>query len=118
MVNLSDFHGETVVVNFWATWCGPCRSEIPDLSAFQQAHPEVHLLGVSVDERMSAAGVRAAARRLGAEYTILLDPTSAAAGPYNVSTLPTTIVIGPDGTVMDTVIGTVSERKLERMIAF
>ena len=115
MVRLSDFEGQTVVLNFWATWCGPCRAEIPDLAAFQEANPDVKLLGISVDEQLGARGVAATARRLGADYTILLDPTSTAAAPYSVHTLPTTIVIGPDGTVVDTAIGTVSERKLERM---
>lgn len=115
LVTLSDLRGETVVVNFWATWCGPCRSEIPDLTAFQKANPHIVLLGVSVDERKGPAAVAREAARLGAEYQILLDPTGIAATPYSISTLPTTVVIGPDGTVLQTAVGTVSERQLTRM---
>lgn len=114
-VSLSDFHGETVVLNFWATWCGPCVSEIPDLASFQYNNPDITLIGVSVDEQMGPAGVRATANRLGADYLILLDPTGVASTPYSVSTLPTTVIIGPDGVVHQTKVGTVSERQLERM---
>lgn len=114
-VTLSDLRGETVVVNFWATWCGPCRSEIPELSEFQREHPEVRLLGVSVDENLGTPALAATSRRLGIDYTVLHDPRAVVASPYQISTLPTTIVIGPDGQVTDTVVGTVSKRRLERL---
>lgn len=114
-VTLSELRGETVVLNFWATWCGPCRSEIPDLASFQYNNPDIRLIGVSVDDQMGPAGVRATAERLGADYTVLLDPTGEAATPYSINTLPTTVIIGPDGVVRNTRIGTVSERQLERM---
>lgn len=114
-ITLSDYRGETVVLNFWATWCGPCVREIPDLASFQDHNPDVTLIGVSVDDQLGPAGVRAKAERFGADYMVLLDPTGTASSPYSVHTLPTTVVIGPDGTVIDSQIGTVSERQLERM---
>jgi thiol-disulfide isomerase/thioredoxin len=116
-VTLSELRGQTVVINFWATWCGPCKREIPDLNAYQEAHPEVRLLGISVDENLAPAAVEATARRLGAEYTVLLDPFGVASDPYGVSTLPTTVVVDPHGHVTATRIGTVDQRGLERLVA-
>ena len=115
-VKLSDLEGQKVVLNFWATWCGPCRSEIPELAAFQAAHPDVKLLGISVDERLSAEGVARVAERLGARYPILHDPYGAAGTPYGVNTLPTTFVVDEGGDIVDTRVGAVSQRGLERMV--
>ena len=95
-VSLSDFAGQTVVLNFWATWCGPCRIEAPSFAAFARAHPDVPVLGMAVDGPPHK--VRKVARDLGMTYPILQadGPTVEA---YRVGALPTTVVVGPDGRV-------------------
>ena len=95
-VTLSDLRGQTVVLNFWATWCGPCRVEIPAFSAFAQDHPEVPVLGIAVDG--TPAELRQAAAKLGIDYPVLVADGAVQAA-YQVETLPTTVVINPDGSV-------------------
>jgi thiol-disulfide isomerase/thioredoxin len=95
-VSLSDFEGQTVVLNFWATWCGPCRLETPAFDRFARAHPDVVVLGIAADG--PAGKVRKVAEELGATYPILMgDPATLAA--YDVGLYPTTVVVGPDGTI-------------------
>ncbi|MBX2799405.1 MAG: TlpA family protein disulfide reductase [Myxococcales bacterium] len=95
-VSLSDFAGQTVVLNFWATWCGPCRIEAPAFAAFAEAHPDVPVLGIAVDG--PPAKVRRVAAELGMRYPILMADESVVRD-YAVSMYPTTVVVDPDGTV-------------------
>ena len=95
-VSLSELAGRTKVLNFWATWCGPCRAEIPAFSAYADSHPEVAVLGIATDGPPSK--VAAAARDLGITYPVLLsdDATHAA---YGISTIPTTVIVDDSGRV-------------------
>jgi len=113
---LSDLRGKPVVLNFWATWCGPCRAEIPQLSAFHDAHPDVVLLGISVDERLSTSGIGKIAQRLGISYEVLHDPRGVATGAYKVDVLPTTIVVDPKGEIRATHIGAMDQSNLEKLV--
>jgi cytochrome c biogenesis protein CcmG/thiol:disulfide interchange protein DsbE len=96
-VALSDFRGRTVVLNFWATWCAPCRVEIPSFSAFAAAHPEIVVLGVAADG--PATKLRHAATDLGVTYPVLQGDRATLAA-YGVDTYPTTVIVGPDGRVL------------------
>lgn len=113
-LSLESLQGRVVVLNFWATWCGPCAAEIPEFSAFAAAHPEVSVIGVSVDD-LSPDALRPLASRLGITYPVVL-----ADGPtqrrWDVSTLPTTIVVGPDGAVWRSHVGTLNREGLERLV--
>lgn len=95
-VDLASLRGQTVVVNFWATWCGPCRLEIPSFSAFAQANPNVPVLGVAVDG--TPPQLQAAAKKLGIRYPVLIADAHTQRA-WGVTTLPTTFVIGPNGEV-------------------
>ena len=95
-VSLSDFEGQTVVVNFWATWCGPCRVEAPSLEAFANRNPEVPVLGLVADG--PPAKVRKSMAQLGISYPVIMAD-SATINAYNVSAYPTTVVVNPDGSV-------------------
>lgn len=95
-VSLADLRGKTVVLNFWATWCGPCRYEIPTLSRFASNNPDIPVLGIAVDG--TPALLRKAATELGVTYPVLIADAATKAA-YGVHTLPTTIVVSPDGAV-------------------
>jgi cytochrome c biogenesis protein CcmG/thiol:disulfide interchange protein DsbE len=95
-LSLQQFRGRTVVLNFWATWCGPCRMEAPSFASFAQANPDITVLGLAQDRQPGK--VRRAADELGMTYPVALaDPATLAA--YGITTFPTTVVVGPDGAV-------------------
>ena len=101
-VALADLRGQTVVLNFWATWCGPCRVEIPSFSRFADDHPEIQIFGVAVDGEVEA--LRAAQADLGIRYPVLrADEATLAA--YGVRSLPTTVVVREDGRVRSAHVG-------------
>jgi len=95
-VELSSLHGQTVVLNFWATWCGPCRIEAPSFSSFSKANPDIRVLGIVADG--PAAKVRRARTDLGMTYPVLLGDKDVLRA-YGITTYPTTVVVGPEGDV-------------------
>jgi thiol-disulfide isomerase/thioredoxin len=113
-IALSALRGKTIVVNFWATWCGPCQAEVPAFSRFAIAHPEVPVIGLSVDHT-GPAKVRATVKKWGIRYPVAMASADLQR-QYDVSTLPTTVVIGPDGMVKKIHVGTMSERQLVNAI--
>jgi peroxiredoxin len=113
-ITLSDLRGRPVVLNFWATWCGPCRSEVPAFSRFFQAHPEVAVLGLSVDQGPPAK-VKHTVREWGIAYPVAII-SGALQSQYDISTLPTTVIIDADGKVQKIHVGTMSESQLARAV--
>ncbi len=93
-LRLADHRGSTVVLNFWASWCGPCRAEIPDFARFHKDYPEVVMIGVAVDSG-GPAEVGAAAKKMGITWPVALADAGVV-GAYGVQVLPQTVVLGPD----------------------
>ena len=114
-MSLTDMGSGPVVLNFWFPSCGPCRQELPELSAFQQAHPEIPILGISVDT-MGTSQLRNVVRRLPISFTVLHDQKGDVAGTYQVSTFPTTIIIN-EQEIRASRVGTVDQRRLIRMLS-
>lgn len=96
VVSLADYRGRTVVLNFWATWCGPCRAEIPAFSRFARKNPEIPVLGIAVDG--SVGQLRRAKTDFGIDYPVLVGDADTVSA-YGAHTLPTTVVVGPEGQV-------------------
>jgi cytochrome c biogenesis protein CcmG, thiol:disulfide interchange protein DsbE len=111
--DLSEHRGEVVVLNFWATWCGPCRAEAPVLSRLHRSG--VKVFGLSVDTLPLASVVRKA-RAIGIEYPIALGPADVIAR-LGIRSVPTTCVIGKDGTVATSHSGFLSHDALASAIA-
>jgi thiol-disulfide isomerase/thioredoxin len=109
---LSQYLGKTVVLNFWASWCRPCVSEIPDFARYASEHPEVVLLGLATERSESDAV--STAERLGAEYPIIM--AGSVSDEYDVSVLPTTIVVSPDGRIKQVSVGAMSYRALSAAV--
>ena len=113
-VDLASFAGGTVVLNFWASWCGPCKSEVPEFVRFSDDHPEIPVLGIAVDSGDEAAVARAA-KRFGITYPVAVADRSTI-NAYSVSTLPTTVVVGPGGELKSSRIGTMTYSELEKAV--
>ena len=99
-VKLKDFRGDKIVVlDFWASWCGPCRRAIPELNRIQKDYAEkgVQVLGINIREKPAA--VVSFKRQHMVKYRILLDLKGTVAGDYRVKGIPNLIVIDKDGVV-------------------
>ncbi|AGB41876.1 Peroxiredoxin [Halobacteroides halobius DSM 5150] len=113
-VSLSDYRGQFVMVNFWATWCPPCRAEMPDLDAFYDNNKQDFvILGVNIGE--SKAKVKSFIEENGYDYPILLDQERGAAFKYRVSVIPTSYFVGPQGKIQYVKRGTVNQAELNQI---
>jgi peroxiredoxin len=113
---LSDTHGKVVVLAFWATWCPPCRSEMPGLAKLQTELESqgVTLALIAFDEPDKARDFLAKKKL---DATILLDPGGKVAKLYGALSLPRTFVIDANGKVVKTTLGKTSESDLRHAIA-
>jgi len=107
--------GLPTVINFWATWCVPCEVEMPELQAFQVAHPDVQLIAVNVGESAQMALTWAEAR--GISLQIAFDPTGDISRLYAIRGMPTTFVISPDGIIRHIFYGATTQSALENQLA-
>ncbi len=104
-VTSEDYRGKVVLLNFWATWCPPCRLEMPDMERLYQEFRERGLEVVAVNFMETAEEVKTFAEEQKLTYPMLLDPRSEIAGQYGVMRLPETVLIGREGQVLGKSIG-------------
>lgn len=117
-VKLADVAGKATIVNFWNTWCIPCREEEPLLEQFYAAHegdPDFAMIGIVRDDETDT--VRAYVKDNDVRWTIALDPKSVAALDFGTRGQPETYAISPSGTVAAAKIGPVAAGELERFLA-
>ena len=113
----SDLAGKTVIVNFWNTWCAPCRAELPELKRFWARHrddPTVAFVGIVRDDRERAARDYVASE--GIDWTIATDPSARASLDFGTRGQPETFAISPEGVVAGAQIGPASVEDLETML--
>jgi thiol-disulfide isomerase/thioredoxin len=110
---LDSLRGRVVVLDFWASWCPPCRASVPALEEFSRAHPDVVVLGVNVESERRAPFVRAAHAELGATYPTVHDEDGTLQAAYRITGLPTLLVIDAEGRVRDAHVGAVNRGWLE-----
>jgi cytochrome c-type biogenesis protein len=100
-VNLASLKGDVVLLNVWATWCIPCRREIPELQVLHQQHRErgLHVVGVSVDDSGADADVAEFAKSFSMTYTILRDPGESVSNAFRIPGVPASFLIDREGVV-------------------
>lgn len=115
-VRLSSYRGKLVLLNFWATWCGPCLTEIPRFNTWQTKYaPQgLQVLGVSMDD--DAAPVQKVARKLQFTYPVVMGDEKLGEQYGGVLGLPISYLIGPDGKIIDRLQGETDLNALEKRI--
>lgn len=105
--SLDDYRGQVVLLNIWATWCLPCRVEMPAIEDLQRTMGPrgLEVVAVSIDDPGQEQTVREFARKYGLTFQILHDPSGAIEKQYQTTGVPETFVIGRDGVIRKKVIG-------------
>ena len=112
-IRSTDLRGKVVLVNFWATWCGPCRAEIPDLVSLQDRYrDQLVILGISEDES-GQEPVRQFAAKYNINYTVAMSTPEIRAAFPNVMALPTTYVLDREGKLAQKNVGMLNARETE-----
>jgi cytochrome c-type biogenesis protein len=98
-VSLAALRGKVVLMNVWATWCGPCRKEIPELRAIHSAYKDkgLEVIGVSVDSDGSDDAIRSFLKDFKMDYTVWRDPNERVQATFRMAGVPTTFVIDKSG---------------------
>ena len=119
-ISLADMRGQTVLLNVWATWCHPCRAEMPDLEKIHQAYAGrgLKLVGVSIDEAGMKGEMAEFVQEFGVTYAIWHDPAQDVSSTFATVGVPTTFLIGKDGRLLWKHVGPVKadDKELNRLI--
>lgn len=110
-VRLADMHGQPVLINFWATWCGPCQLEMPLIQKYYQKYsPELVVLAVNNDE--PRGDVQAFVNQMKLTFPVLLDPGAIVENQYRIRAFPTSLFIDAEGLIRYQYIGILNEQQL------
>lgn len=118
-INLSDYLGKPVVLNFWASWCGPCKSEMPGFdNLYKEYGDSVEFLMVNLTDGMQETQEKADnfMKEEGYSFPIYYDHDSSAAYTYGISSIPTTFLINTEGNIEAYAMGAISEDALENAL--
>jgi cytochrome c biogenesis protein CcmG, thiol:disulfide interchange protein DsbE len=113
--DLAAVTGKPTVVNFFASWCGPCNQEAPEVVAFARAHPDVRVVGVDTNDK-SLDG-RSFAEKYGITYPVVQDSNGAMAGDWGVTGIPTTFFIDRSGKVQTSIVGASTQAQFEENLS-
>jgi thiol-disulfide isomerase/thioredoxin len=115
--HLSDFRGKAVLLNFWATWCGPCKIEMPWFVDLQKQYGSqgLQIVGVAMDDA-SKEDIAKFAKDMGVNYPILIGKESVGDEYGGVPALPESFLIGRDGKIVDKIVGLLGKAEIEDAI--
>lgn len=111
-IQLSDYLGEPVMLNFWASWCGPCRSEMPDMQKLHEKE-DIKILAVNLTETESSEkNVPDFMDELDLSFTVPLDEDNDVASLYQIQPVPTSFMIDSDGIIQNTAFGALNYEQM------
>lgn len=113
-VTLDKWRGKGIILNFWATWCYPCRQEMPHLAAIHQTHEDIVVVGVNYLE--NAENARDFVEEFGLPFPIIVDQRGGLVSDLKVKGLPTTFFINPQGQLIGQHIGELDEEQLKEAV--
>ncbi|MFB6467757.1 peroxiredoxin family protein [Cytobacillus sp. Hz8] len=110
-VRLSDYKGKKIILNFWATWCPPCKKEMPEIEKYyKKAGRDVIILAVNIDPQYDVAGF---AKKWDVHFPILLDEKDEVNNNYQIMTVPTTYFIDEKGLIQSKYLTSLTEEKIK-----
>jgi peroxiredoxin len=115
-ISLDDYAGQVVLINLWATWCPPCKAEMPTLNTFYETHKEQGFVVLAVNNQEDATTVNSYIQEKGFSFPVLLDTQATMLELYQVQGLPTTFVIGRNGQIQHVQVGEITEQQLETIV--
>jgi thiol-disulfide isomerase/thioredoxin len=116
-VSLSDYKGKVVIVDFWATWCPPCRRGIPDLIDLQKKYKDqLAVIGISLDRENTKAGVPAFVDKMGINYPVVYFNDKVINDFGGVSAIPTTFIIDRSGNIVKKMVGLYPKSVIESQL--
>ncbi len=115
-VQLSDFRGRPVWINFWATWCPPCRAETPDIQEVYEAHESDGLVVLAISIGESPSTVSDYVKRTGTTFTTGVDEATSIAAQYRIVGIPTHFFIDREGVIREWRIGSMSKKTMESKV--
>ena len=118
--NLNDYKGQVVLVQFWATYCGPCRKEMPSMNKMKAKMGDVPFTILAVDMGESKEEVQQFVNEVKPEFTILMDEDGRSINDWRVFAAPSNFIIGPDGSIRYTLFGGVewdSDELIAKLVA-
>ena len=115
-IALADYAGKVVVLNFWASWCAPCKQEAPELQALWEEYRDEPVQFLGVDHQDNRGAALEHERRFGISYPSAFDPDGKLAPRYGLFGLPATLVIGPDGRISHKFTGRIDAGRLREAI--
>lgn len=120
-VELADLKGKRVILNFWASWCGPCKAEMPHMENYYKAEKdkenvEIVAVNLTTAERNGVEGVQQFVEAYGLTFPILLDNKGSVQDTYEVITIPTTYMIGTDHKIAHKIVGPMDEKLMKELV--
>lgn len=120
IIKLTDYKGKKVILNFWASWCGPCKAEMPHMQNFyaknkDSANVEIIAVNLTTEER-GLVSIEKFVDAYGLTFPIPLDNNGEVMDMYRIMTIPTTYMISMDGTIKHKIIGPMDEKTIKELV--